>query len=185
MSSHHIVREDQEPALLIADAHAIPFEILQQLLEWSPTVLVTEKAIQEVLTWGIKIDVVIAPAANISNLTQELHDQFPLKLISCQGGDDAIATALYFLIAAKQKAVNIVSSERLENFESFAKLDLSVLQSDKRWSFIRSGMYQKWLPAGRTLQFYPSNGQPEMILERDQLISINRSNGFWIGEING
>lgn len=184
MSSHHIVREDQEPALLIADAHAVPFEILQQLLEWSPTVLVTEKALQEVITWGIKIDVVIAAAANISKLTQELHDQFPLKLISCQEEDDAIATALYFLIAARQKAVNIASSEPLENFEPFARLDVSVFQSDKRWSFIRSGIYQKWLPAGRTLLFYPSNGQPEIVLERDQMISINRANGFWIGEIN-
>jgi thiamine pyrophosphokinase len=105
MSSHHIVREDQEPALLIADAHAISFEIIQELLEWSPTVLVVEKALQEVLTWGIKIDVVIAPVGNIPQLTEALHDQFPLKLISCQGEDDAIATALYFLIAAKQRAV--------------------------------------------------------------------------------
>lgn len=33
MSSHHIVRENQEPALLIADAHAISFEKIQELLE--------------------------------------------------------------------------------------------------------------------------------------------------------
>lgn len=184
MSSHHIVREDQEPALLIADAHAISFEIIQELLEWSPTVLVVEKALQEVLTWGIKIDVVIAPVGNIPQLTEALHDQFPLKLISCQGEDDAIATALYFLIAAKQRAVNIISLEQLERFESFP-LDLAVFQSDKRWSFIRSGIFEKWVPAGRTLQFYPSNGQPEIVLERDQMISINRANGFWIGEING
>jgi|APTNR8051073442_1049403.scaffolds.fasta_scaffold00001_538 hypothetical protein len=184
MSSHHIVREDQEPALLISDAHAVPFEILQQLLEWSPTVLVIEKALQEVITWGIKIDVVIAPVGNIPKFTESLQDQFPLKLISCQGEDDAIATALYFLIAAKQKSVNIASSERLDNFEPFAKLDLSVIQGDKRWSFIRSGLYQKWLPAGRTLLFYPSNGQPEIVLERDQMISIKRANGFWIGERN-
>jgi thiamine pyrophosphokinase len=181
MSSHHIVREDQEPALLIADAHAVPFEILQQLLEWSPTVLVTEKALQEVLTWGIKIDVVIAPAANISKLTQELHDQFPLKLISCQGEDDAIATALYFLIAAKQKAVNIISSERLENFEPFAKLDLSVLQSGKRWSFIKSGVFEKWLPAGRTIHVFP---QDQNIIKtvQDGMVVIRKEKAFWIAE---
>jgi len=181
MSSHHIVREDQEPALLIADAHAVPLEMLQQLLEWSPTVLATEKALQEVLMWGIKIDVVIAPVGNIPTLTELLHDQFPLKLISCQGEDDAIATALYFLIAAKQKAVNIISSERLENFESFAKLDLSVLQLDKRWSFILSGVFEKWLPAGRTIHVFP---QDQNIIKtvQDGMVVIRKEKAFWIAE---
>jgi thiamine pyrophosphokinase len=179
MSSHHIVREDQEPALLIAEAHAVPFEILQQLLEWSPTVLVIEKALQEVLTWGIKIDVVIASESNISKLTQELHDQFPLKLISCQGEGDAIATALYFLIAARQKAVNIVSSEPLENFQSFAKLDLSVIQEDKRWSFIHSGVFEKWLPAGRTIHVF---NQDVIEITQDGMVVIRQEKPFWIAE---
>lgn len=182
MSSHHIVREDQEPALLIAGAHAVPFEILQQLLEWSPTVLVTEKTLQEVLTWGIKIDVVIAAAANISKLTQELHDQFPLKLISCQGEDDAIATALYFLIAAKQKAVNILSNEPLEVFEHFAEIDLTVFRSGSRWSFIRSGKYEKWVPAGRTIRIYPDGEGPSLTTEKDGIVNIQRDHGFWISE---
>lgn len=180
MSSHHIVREDQEPALLIADAHAVPFEILQQLLEWSPTVLVVEKALQEVITWGIKIDVVIAPVGNIPKLTESLQDQFPLKLISCQGEDDAIATALYFLIAVKQKAVNIISSEQLENFETFA-LDVSVLQSGKRWSFIRSGLYQKWIPAGREVHVFPHK-QDTIKTTQDGRVVIRKENGFWVAE---
>ena len=181
MSSHHIVRENQEPALLIVDAHAVSFEVIQELLEWSPTVLVTEKALQEVMTWGIKIDVVIALDASIPKLTESLHDQFPLKLISCQGEVDAIATALYFLIAAKQKAVNIVSSERLENFEPFADLDVSVLQSGKRWSFIRSCIYQKWFPIGREVHVFPHD-QDTLKTTQDGTVVIRKENGFWVAE---
>lgn len=42
MSSHHIVREKQEPALLIMDLNGFNDEHLGQLLEWNPTVLVNE-----------------------------------------------------------------------------------------------------------------------------------------------
>lgn len=37
MSSHHIVRDDQEPALIIANGAACSSELLGQLLEWSPS----------------------------------------------------------------------------------------------------------------------------------------------------
>jgi thiamine pyrophosphokinase len=181
MSSHHIVREDQEPALLIAESNTVPFEILQQLLEWSPTVLVTEKALPQVLTWGIKIDVVIASVDHIPKLIQVLHDQFPLKLISFQGEDDALATALYFLMATKQNAVNIISLDRLETFESFAGLNLTVLQSGKRWSFIRSGIFEKWLPAGRTLHVFPQVEAAINTTQDGQLV-IRKENGFWVAE---
>jgi len=181
MSSHHIVREDQEPALLIADSHTVPVEILQQLLEWSPTVLVNEKALPEVLMWGIKIDVVIASDDHIPKLAEVLHDQFPLQLISCQGEDDALTTALYFLIATKQKAVNIISSDRLERFESFTSLNLTVLQSGKRWSFIRSGIFEKWLPAGRTVHVFPQDEAAINTTQDGQLV-IRKENGFWVAE---
>jgi hypothetical protein len=181
MSSHHIVREDQEPALLIADLNTVPFEILEQLLEWSPTVLVIEKALTQVLTWGIKIDVVIASDDHIPKLAEVLHDQFPVKLISCQGEHDALTTALYFLIATKQKAVNIISSERLENFESFTSLNLTVLQSGKRWSFIRSGIFEKWLPAGRTVHVFPQDEATIKTIQDGQII-IRKENGFWVAE---
>ena len=41
MSSHHIVRDDQEPALIIANGASCSNELLGQLLEWSPIVIVT------------------------------------------------------------------------------------------------------------------------------------------------
>ncbi|HYG16495.1 MAG TPA: thiamine diphosphokinase, partial [Bacteroidia bacterium] len=40
MSSHHFVKEKQEPALIIANGEACSRELLGQLLEWQPTVMV-------------------------------------------------------------------------------------------------------------------------------------------------
>jgi thiamine pyrophosphokinase len=181
MSSHHIIREDQEPALLIAVTQGTSYATVQELLEWSPTVMVTEWVLHEVLTWGIKIDVVIARSASIPILTEALHDQFPVKILSCQDEHDALATALYFLIAAKQKAVNVLSSASLESFEPFSAIDLSVIQGNKRWSFIRSGSFEKWLPAERTLRVFPDQNS-SVKTEQNGMIIIKRKKGFWISE---
>ena len=181
MSSHHIIREDQEPALLIMDS-GVSFEQVQDLLEWSPTVMVSERALADVLLWGIKIDVVVASAERIAELTTSLQDQFPLKLLSCNKTEEAVSTALYFLIAKKQTAVNVIAAEGLESFESFSSLDLSVFNGNKRWSFVRSGLYEKWLPAGRIVQVYPSNNQPDIHTKADGVVTIHRDKGFWVSE---
>lgn len=182
MSSHHFVREDQEPALLIIDANAVPFETVQELLEWSPTVIVAEQALSQVLLWGIKIDVVIAITEHLQQLASELRDQFPLKLLSCNTAEEALSTGLYFLMAAKQKAVNILSTEPLEFFESFSSIDLTVFRSGSRWSFIRSGKYEKWLPTGRTLRIYPDGKRATLITGKEEIVTIQRDYGFWIAE---
>ncbi|MBD3725125.1 MAG: thiamine diphosphokinase, partial [Flavobacteriaceae bacterium] len=59
MSSHHIVRDDQEPALIIANGAACSKELMGQLLEWSPFVVVLDSAIDRVLNLGIKVDVLL------------------------------------------------------------------------------------------------------------------------------
>ena len=56
MSSHHFVKEKQEPALIIADLDGFDEEYLGQLLEWSPTVLVPSHLVEKVISLGIKID---------------------------------------------------------------------------------------------------------------------------------
>jgi thiamine pyrophosphokinase len=49
MSSHHIVRDDQEPALIIANGASCNPELLGQLLEWSPLVVVLDSAMVRVM----------------------------------------------------------------------------------------------------------------------------------------
>lgn len=181
MSSHHIIREDQEPALVIDDSSGKNSQILQQLLEWSPTVIVTHQALDAVLLWGIKIDIVIAPEWRIEELKVSLHDQFPLKILSCSVETEAIDTALYFLTASRQKSVNVISNARLESFEKFSSLEVSVIQKGTRWIFIRNGHFEKWLPAGTTLSIHPASTHPEPV-GHDGMISIHRDHSFWISE---
>lgn len=50
------MRDGQEPALIIANGESCRLEILHQLLEWNPYVLVLDGAIKRVLELGIKFD---------------------------------------------------------------------------------------------------------------------------------
>ena len=49
MSSHHIVKEKQEPALYIHQLGDFNEEFLGQLLEWSPTVIVAAGEYEKVV----------------------------------------------------------------------------------------------------------------------------------------
>ncbi|MEB0250004.1 thiamine pyrophosphokinase, partial [Mucilaginibacter sp. 5B2] len=60
MSSHHIVREKQEPALLLLSLDNFSEELLGQLLEWSPTVIATPLIAEQMNSYEIKIDIIVA-----------------------------------------------------------------------------------------------------------------------------
>lgn len=184
MSSHHIIREDQEPALVIDDARSENSESIQQLLEWSPTVIVTQRALEQILLEGTKIDVVIASVSRIDALKVELQDQLPLKILSYNTESEALDTALYYLTASKQKAVNVLSDAPLESFEKFSALDISVIQSGKRWVFVRGGHFEKWLPAGTELLLYPKGSHPTPVIDKDGIVTVDRDYSFWICEMN-
>ena len=55
MSSHHVVKEKQEPGLLILDPGDFDNEYLGQLLEWSPTVLIADSLTAWAEALGIKV----------------------------------------------------------------------------------------------------------------------------------
>ena len=80
MSSHHIIRDKQEPALIIANGEECSMDLLEQLLEWSPTVVVLDGAIQRVIDLGIKVDVWLGDFDHASNHSHEF-DHYPLKKI--------------------------------------------------------------------------------------------------------
>ena len=72
MSSHHIIRDKQEPALIIANGEECSMDLLEQLLEWSPTVVVLDGAIQRVIDLGIKFY-----GVNLIENNIEQYQQFP------------------------------------------------------------------------------------------------------------
>src|SRR6478609_7289771 len=143
MSSHHFVKEDQEPALLIINPDAIPFEKIQELLEWSPLVIVSHPALERVLSWGIKVDVVLTH--DDSPLAEIAKEQAPLKIIKMTGDEEEFASAGTFLAHRKQSHLNVILDESQSLFPIASRLadqiNVVLFDRSRKWHFVSSGSY--------------------------------------------
>lgn len=188
MSSHHIVRENQEPALVIFDAHAIPFEKVQELLEWMPTIVVLHTQVETVLGWGIKIDVVLVPAGEEASWTERTKDQQPIEVISFQVNETPLYRAISLLQSRNIPAVNWLVKE-LQTLTVLIDFmgDAEVFVNNKRWSRVKSGRFEKWLPAGTALYIFPEHAcfeisDAKFIVEHDGVVVLQGQQVFWVGE---
>ena len=144
MSSHHIVREKQEPALLVMSLDNFPDELLGQLLEWSPTVIAVPEIAETLAAYGIKIDWLIADSAG------EVF-QSDIKLLS-PGPNNAIDTALEYLSENEYPSVNIITDElKISDYEHFVnRINLAFFNGHQKIYPVISG-FSKWKPAGELI----------------------------------
>jgi thiamine pyrophosphokinase len=193
MSSHHFVKEDQEPALLILSAKAISFEKVQELLEWSPTVIVSEEVVEEVIGWGIKIDIVLCEEAKIIPLKESLIDQAPIRFITYHNENEVLSTAYYFLTTSKYKAVNILINDPTEFdfIQTFAGMNVEIFYESKRWVHIHSKKFEKWVAKSTQFYIYPKTTDfsinatelnEDLKCLQDGIVSIEGEAAFWLGE---
>jgi thiamine pyrophosphokinase len=174
MSSHHIVREKQEPALLVLDLNNFPDEQLGQLLEWSPTVITTQQTAEKLNSYGIKIDWIITKDEN------EVI-QSDVKLIPI-GEDTSTETALNHLISLNYPAVNIISDKlTLKDYEAFVeKINLVIFNNNRKIYPVTSG-FNKWKPAGEIIEVLSPTGKVNFTgLEniKDQLYKTTNAGFF-------
>jgi len=186
MSSHHFVKEDQEPALLILDTHTISFEKIQELLEWSPAVIVTDEVSETALGWGIKIDVVISSVHRLEEVRANLAEQAPLKLLSCSPGESQAECAFQYLIACKQLYVNLISGD-LPDFALYQRfsdrLHIVVFHRGIRWSLIPDGKFEKWLAKDTFIKIIETEKDTQQItVGKDGVMKIEKPGPLWIGE---
>jgi thiamine pyrophosphokinase len=145
MSSHHIVREKQEPALLILSLDNFSDELFGQLLEWSPTVIVTRQTAEKVLTYGIKIDWIIS-----DEFAEGL--QSDIKIMPA-GNDSLTEAALKYLITHNYPAVNVITDElQLKDYLFFTdKINMVIFHGNQKIYAVCSG-FSKWKAGGETIE---------------------------------
>lgn len=153
MSSHHIVRDNQEPALILLSRPHRP-EVLHQLLEWSPTVVVSEECLDDILQLNIKIDVVLS-SKGLSDLSKEqLSTQHPLTHIEVPDNRHILQAGISYLRSAGHRAVNLISLQPeslLDMLSATKDMDFTIFDGRVRWACYRSGNFRKWLAKGTRL----------------------------------
>jgi thiamine pyrophosphokinase len=144
MSSHHIVLEKQEPALLVLGLDDFSDEMLGQLLEWSPTLITTLLTAEQINSQGIKVDMIIADEADL-NLQEDV------KLIPA--ANTSTKAGLDFLLENDYKAVNIVTSKvSLDEFIPYAdKINLVIFSGNQKIYPVTPG-FSKWKPSGENIK---------------------------------
>lgn len=165
MSSHHIVRENQEPALVIANGEVCSTELLGQLLEWSPYVVVLDGALPRVLDLNIKIDALLGDFDREFN--PEIVWQFQPDVAIVRTPDQAktdLEKAFDFLIERGHRAANVVwatgrrADHTVTNLTSLVRyrdhLAVTLLDDYSR-VFLLPRTFEKWYPAGTPLSLIP------------------------------
>jgi thiamine pyrophosphokinase len=165
MSSHHIVRDDQEPALIIANGAACSIELMGQLLEWSPLVIVLDSAIERVLELGIKVDVLLGDFDRGLNPDQYLEMQYPLEIVYTPDQDKTdLEKAFDYLVQRKIPAVNVIwatgrradhTITNITNIVRYRDTLKIVLLDDNSKVFLLPPKFEKWYPAATPISLIP------------------------------
>jgi thiamine pyrophosphokinase len=165
MSSHHIVRDDQEPALIIANGASCSFDLLGQLLEWSPIVVVLDNAIDRVLQLDIKVDVLLGDFDGDFDPEIYKEKQYPLEIVHTPNQDKTdLEKALDYLIEKGHKAVNIVwatgkradhTLTNITNIVSYRNKIKIVMLDDHSKIFLLPNKFEKWYTANTPISLIP------------------------------
>lgn len=195
MSSHHIVRDAQEPALLLAAEEALGLEVVQHLLEWSPTVVCLANVLPMALLQGYKIDAVAGSLE--ASLQTKLLAQMPVQLIaSKQPPSQEITGALDWLAEQGHHQVSIVGLFMPE-LRLQTALNLIFYVQEYKYFWIQHTHWHKWVKQGARFELLTSaqaqlqttNLQPdqtEWIAQADGFVHFDVSEaGFWVKESLG
>ncbi|WP_224995389.1 hypothetical protein [Cesiribacter sp. SM1] len=205
MSSHHIVRDEQEPALLLWQPGQLSFEQAGQLLEWSPRVVVHQPALQEALTWGIKLDAVCTAPGDMPEVVAAVEHQQPVSILTLPG-HNALQAVLQWLKDKQQASLYLIADASADNFLLLRQLEplqqlaqIQVISQGWRYSYFKLGQAQKWLPTSSILKTIAFDKQPllsgaEAILSRQSavlqhialqqsgIIQLQSETPFWVAE---
>jgi thiamine pyrophosphokinase len=165
MSSHHIVRDDQEPALIIANGAACQPELLGQLLEWSPLVIVLDSAMERVMELNIKVDVLLGDFDRGFDANYYKEKQYPIEIVPAPNQDKTdLEKAFDYLIARKIPAVNVVwatgrrtdhTITNLTNIVRYRDQLKIVILDDHSKVFLLPRQFKKWYTANSVLSLIP------------------------------
>ncbi len=165
MSSHHIVRDDQEPALIIANGAACSKELMDELLEWSPLVIVLDNAVERVMQLGIKVDVLLGDFDEGFNPEKYKEMQYPLEIVYSPDQEKTdLEKAFDYLIERKIPAANVIwatgkrADHTITNITNIVryrdKLKIVILDDHSK-VFLLPQRFEKWYPASTPISLIP------------------------------
>ncbi|NMM46826.1 hypothetical protein [Marinigracilibium pacificum] len=185
MSSHHVIREGQEPAVYLRNTNSIYLEALFNLLEWSPYLIVNDETYEFTKIHQLKVDAIIS---------QKLVYQEPNVHIIDSSEDSNDIQLLEKWI--KKKNCDLVEIfDTIENITLDISLDhsIGIIDSKIKYSYVRNS-FEKWFPKFQKLKIRSTTKNQDFNFENIQidgqtfnviaegLAKISSNSPFYIGE---
>ena len=160
MSSHHFVKEGQEPALIVANGQSCSYELLTQIIEWSPYVVALDGAYNRLSELQVFADLVLGDMDSLVTLPASKKTQF-IKIDSQEKTD--LEKAIDYLIEKGYQDINVVwaTGKRLDhtinNVVTLAKYPNSkiVIYDDYSKVFIVPKTFEKVYKKGDLISLIP------------------------------
>jgi len=193
MSSHHVVRDEQEPAVIIASPPGDLFPRLADMFEWSPIVVVLEEALPDFLHWNTKLDVVAGNTNSLVKYKEQLIFQEPYQKV--ESSEAVLETVLEYLIKNNHRTSHVfMLTPEPKKLQQRVGDKMELVFFDREMKIVQSktNMYGKWVAKGTKFKLVEGTIQHfENVLRNDDLfeakengfVSFYGESAFWIGEI--
>lgn len=159
MSSHHFVKDKQEPAVYIYSEESLNYELLGQLLEWCPVVIADEHVLYLLNHEPIKIDIVVQRDLSDDEISAWVSTQSNLNVIKLDLAEDKLFSIIAYLQKENHSALSLIACSD----EHFAKLnefdfELDIIQYSKNYKgFYIKNSFKKWKEAGSLFKIDSTN----------------------------
>ncbi len=148
MSSHHIVTENQEPAIIITDSE-FDITVLEGLLEWGSKLIVVDSSLKKVVVdLGIKVDEVICRLQEVEKVKKLLEIQYPHYQLFVHEETTIEEIVCGYLNGQRNFSFNILTNNEglITNTNVYSGLkQIVVYQKKYRGNYVLKGAsFSKW-----------------------------------------
>lgn len=173
MSSHHFVREDQEPGLFIYDWVDNTKDLIDQLAQWAPKIVVHEQALEQFIYHGFKVDVVLYSEKEVWAKELTRH-QVPVKYKQAKG---TLKENLMFLQDEVINRFNVIGNVTIDELDINTS-GIVFYTDDCFFHSIKKG-FQKWVPDSSTF-ITVENGEEIVVKGENKLETFRGEEAFYI-----
>lgn len=191
MSSHHVIRDEQEPPVIILD-RTQNIDLLKQLLGWSPFVYTMDETAEWAMSLDIKIDGVLVYKPNEHVKINLQSGNYQVKQISAV---NILASLINLLKNKSYTGINIFCSKvqndkMLEDIENVLfDLPLTLITDFETTIVIRKSKFRKWYPQNQLLAILKGEllenenlvkEGKEYLVKKDGIVQVNSEDSILI-----